>query len=184
MKLKSMRNFLRNRHSLRSNINYIAMKDRLIGLFGKLLALLGFAAVGTSCEEMMRVEYGSPYATFDISGKLVDKETKEPVSGIVIVYGKEYSYIDEDGNDVSRFYGEGSHVADYSEFWLRGRTNVPEDPAKLTLKLTDYDSKANGHYKDTTYTIDLERTGEPDPEENWCVGVYGAEVTLELEKVK
>ena len=180
-----MQNFLLNRHSQWSNnINFKAMKEKLIRLFGKLLALLGFAAVGTSCEEMMRVEYGSPYATFEISGKLVDKETKEPVSGIVIVYGKEYYYIDEDGNEARRFYGEGSHVADFSDFWLHGRTDVPEDPAKLILKLTDYDSKANGHYKDTTYTIDLERTGEPDPEENWCVGVYGAEVTLELERVK
>ena len=85
-----MQNFLLNRHSQWSNnINYKAMKEKLIRLFGKLLALLGFAAVGTSCEEMVRLEYGSPYATFEISGKLVDKETKEPVSGIVIVYGKE-----------------------------------------------------------------------------------------------
>lgn len=153
-------------------------------MFGKLLGLLGFTAIGTSCEEMMRVEYGSPYATFEISGKLVDKETKEPVSGIVIVYGKEYSYIDEDGNDMSRFYGEGSHVADYSDFWLRGRTDVPDDPAKVIFKLTDYDSAANGHYKDTTYTIDIKSIREPDPEDHWCVGIYGAEVTLELEKVK
>lgn len=164
--------------------NGFTMKDKLMALFGKLLGLLGFAAIGTSCEEEMRVEYGSPYATFEISGKFVDKDTKEPVSGIVIVYGKEYSHTDEDGNEVTRFYAEGSHVSNYSEFWLRARTDLPDDSAKVIFKLTDYDTDANGHYKDTTYTIDLESIREPDPEDNWCIGIYGAEVTLELEQVK
>jgi hypothetical protein len=75
-------------------------------------------------------------------------------------------------------------VSNYSEFWLRARTDLPDDPAKVIFKLTDYDTDANGHYKDTTYTIDLESIREPDPEDNWCIGIYGAEVTLELEKVK
>ena len=50
------------------------------------------------------------------------------------------------------------------------------------LKLSDYDSKNKGHYKDTTYVIDLKKIGEPDEEEDWCMGIYGADVTLELER--
>ena len=67
------------------------MKERIIRLFGKLLGLLGFAVVGTSCDGLMPVEYGTPYTSFEVTGKLIDKETKEPVSGIVIVYGEEHS---------------------------------------------------------------------------------------------
>ncbi|MBR6547041.1 MAG: hypothetical protein IKT69_01960, partial [Bacteroidales bacterium] len=91
---------------------------------------------------------------------------------------------DTAGNETRRFYPEGSHGSDYEEFWLRGRMHTPENPEKLILKLSDYDSNDKGHYKDTTYTIDLQRIREPDPEEHWCDGIYGAEVTLELEKVK
>ena len=160
------------------------MKDKLIRLFGKFLALLGFAAVGTSCDGLMSVEYGAPYTSFRISGKLVDKETREPVSGIVIVYGEEHSDWDAEGNETRRFYAEGSTVADYTEFYVAGSIYTPENPEKLILKLTDYDSNDKGHYKDTTYTVDLKRIGEPDPEEHWCAGIYGTEVTLELERVK
>lgn len=162
----------------------MTMKDRMIRLFGKLLGLLGFAAVGVSCDEGMRVEYGTPYTSFDVTGKLIDKETKEPVSGIVIVYGEEHSDWDAAGNETIRFYPEGSHVSDYEEFWIRGQIHTPENPEKMILKLSDYDSKDKGHYKDTTYTIDLQRIADPDPEENWCTGIYGAEVTLELERVE
>ena len=57
-----MLNFLLTRRSLLSKfgtVNKIAMKERMIRLFGKLLGLLGFAAVGTSCDGLMPVEYGS-----------------------------------------------------------------------------------------------------------------------------
>lgn len=160
------------------------MKDKLLALFAKLLSLLGFAAVGASCDRQMSLEYGTPYTSFEVTGKLIDKETKEPVSGIVIVYGEEHSYKDSEGNETKRFDPEGSHVSDYEEFWLRGQMYTPENPEKLMLKLSDYDSSDKGHYKDTTYTIDLQRIREPDPEDHWCDGIYGAEVTLELEKVK
>ena len=157
------------------------MKDFVIRIMGRMLGILGITAIGVSCD-MMRVEYGSPYTRFEVNGKLVDKDTKEPVSGIVIVYGEEHSYWDEYGNEVTDFYPDGSYVADYSEFWMNGRSGLRDDPQKLMLKLSDYDSKKNGHYKDTTYVIDLRKIREPDEEENWCMGIYGADVTLELER--
>lgn len=160
------------------------MKDMFIRIIGRMLGLLGITAIGASCEGMLMAEYGTPYTSFEVTGKLVDKETKEPVSGIVIVYGGEYSYKDESGNDITEFYHEGAHVAHYSEFLMFGRSYTPEDPEKMILKLADYDSKKNGHYKDTTYIIDLKKIREADEEENWCMGVYGADVTLELERVE
>ena len=158
------------------------MKDFVIRIFGRMLGLLGITAIGVSCEGMMMAEYGSPYTRFEVTGKLVDKETKEPVNGIVIVYGEEHSRWDEYGNQITDFYPYGSHATDYSEFWMYGTMGLPDDPEKLMLKLSDYDSKKHGHYKDTTYVIDLKKIGEPDEEENWCMGIYGADVTLELER--
>lgn len=158
------------------------MKDFVIRIIGRMLGLLGITAIGASCDGMMMAEYGTPYTRFEVTGKLVDKDTKEPVSGIVIVYGEEHSRWDEYGNQITEFYPEGSHVADNSDFWMYGLWYVPDNPEKLMLKLSDYDSKKNGHYKDTTYVIDLKKIGEPDEEENWCMGIYGADVTLELER--
>ena len=54
----------------------------------------------------------------------------------------------------------------------------------MILKLSDYDSQSKGHYKDTTYVIDLKKIGEPDPDDHRCGGIYGTDVTLELERVK
>lgn len=51
------------------------MKNKWISL---LLSLLGFAAAG--CEEA-RVEYGSPYATYTLKGKVTDMNGKA-ISGI------------------------------------------------------------------------------------------------------
>ena len=85
----------------------MVMKDFVIRIMGRMLGLLGITAIGVSCD-MMRVEYGSPYTRFEVNGKLVDKDTKEPVSGIVIVYGEEHSYWDEYGNEVTDFYPDGS----------------------------------------------------------------------------
>lgn len=158
------------------------MKDFVIRIIGRMLGLLGITAIGASCEGMMMAEYGTPYTRFEVTGKLVDKETKEPVKGIVIVYGEEHSRWDEYGNQITEFYSDGSHVSDYSEFWMVGRLFTPEDPEKMTLKLSDYDSNKDGHYKDTTYVIDLKEIRNPDEEENWCLGIYGADVTLELER--
>lgn len=163
----------------------MAMKDLFLKIVGRLLGLLGLTAIGTSCEEgMMMAEYGTPYTRFEVSGRLVDKETKEPVSGIVIVYGEERSHWDEYGNEDKEFRIGGSHVSAGSEFWMYGQMYTPRNPQQMMLKLSDYDSKENGHYKDTTYTIDLQRIGEPDEEDHWNEGIYGAEVTLELERVK
>ena len=160
------------------------MKDVFIRIVGRLLAFMGITAIGASCDGMMMAEYGTPYTRFEISGKLVDAETKEPVKGIVIVYGEESSYRDEYGNRVQAFRSEGSYVVDYNEFWMVGSLHTPENPEKMILKLSDYDSKSDGHYKDTTYTIDLERIREPEADDSWNMGIYGAEVTLELERVK
>ena len=70
-----MLNFLLTRRSLLSKfvtLNKIAMKDKVLMLFGKLLGLLGFAAVGTSCDGLMSLEYGTPYTSFEVTGKLID----------------------------------------------------------------------------------------------------------------
>ena len=65
------------------------MKNKLIWL---LLSLLGFTAAG--CEEA-RVEYGSPYATYTLKGKVTDVDGRV-IPGIrVDAIGR--SYTDEEG---------------------------------------------------------------------------------------
>ena len=112
------------------------MKDMFIRLIGRMLGLLGITAIGVSCEGMMMAEYGSPYTRFEVTGKLVDKDTKEPVSGMVIVYGEEHQGRDEAGNQIVKFYPDGSYVAEYSEFWMVGRLYTPENPEKMILKFS------------------------------------------------
>jgi len=45
------------------------------------LSLLGFFC----CEKESRVEYGTPLANFNVTGKVVDKATEKPIPGIQVI---------------------------------------------------------------------------------------------------
>ena len=47
-----------------------------------LFTLLGFSAVG--CSSITREEYGTPYADFEVKGKVVDAGLSQPVQGLKV----------------------------------------------------------------------------------------------------
>lgn len=52
-------------------------KQRLLaynGLMSSVLALLGFAACDENGKGTMRCEYGTPYAEYEIKGKVMNQE--------------------------------------------------------------------------------------------------------------
>ena len=95
------------------------MKNKLIWM---LLALLGFSA---GCEDEMTAEYGCPFATYSVKGKVTD-EAGAPIPGIRVSLDREYDYkyTDSDG----RF-----------AFVNHNTSFVPE-----TLRAEDVDGPENG----------------------------------------
>ncbi len=65
-----------------------------------ILALLGY----TSCGESS-VEYGTPYAKYEIKGKVTDKENKNAVSGARVIVKAESGFT----TSILLFYGHGLH---------------------------------------------------------------------------
>ncbi|MBO8470585.1 MAG: radical SAM-associated putative lipoprotein, partial [Bacteroidetes bacterium] len=55
------------------------MKSFITSICKCLLTLLGFSAVGCT-----RVEYGTPYADFEVKGKVVDADLSQPVQGLKV----------------------------------------------------------------------------------------------------
>ena len=98
------------------------MKNKLIWM---LLALLGFSA---GCEDEMTAEYGCPFATYSVKGKVTDK-AGAPIPGIRVSLDREYDYkyTDSDG----RF-----------AFVNHNTSFVPE-----TLRAEDVDGPENGSYR-------------------------------------
>lgn len=65
-----------------------------------ILALLGY----TSCGESS-VEYGTPYAKYEIKGKVTDKENKNAVSGARVIV----KALNRDLRPLSSYFTDGLH---------------------------------------------------------------------------
>lgn len=134
------------------------MKNKWISL---LLSLLGFAAAG--CEEA-RVEYGSPYATYTLKGKVTDMNGKA-ISGIrVDAAGR--SYTDEEGTFSCT--GDGMYGI----------------PHTIEVHLQDVDGTDNGGlFADKHLSVTFQETDRVEgTNAGWYEGIYeitGFDVTLE-----
>jgi len=154
------------------------MKNLILKICRWALTLLG-VATAASC----RVEYGTPHASFEVKGKVVDEATGKAVKGVRIIPGYGYTYTDENGETVSGFgsYGSGVVVEDGS-FELNGDMYY-SDYEELLIQLTDEDPEVDGHYKDSTYVVPMSKIREASRKDNWSSGTYGADITIEAELI-
>lgn len=124
------------------------MKNKLIWM---LLALLGFSA---GCEEDSTVEYGCPYATFSVKGK-VTNETGAPIPEIRVTLDRYHDqFTDTDGR-----FAFVNHDIPF----------VPE-----TLRAEDVDGPENGSYRSAEVPVTFVRNPAV-PSGNWYGGDYIAD---------
>lgn len=137
---------------------------RLNGLISFLLSVLGFGAACSlsGCEYgTPAVEYGTPYATFKIQGKVTSEATSKPIPNIRVVMGYDTTWTDESGN------------------YQISNTTFPEDQTFL-VEFKDIDGAMDGEYQplDTIVKfIDPEFSGETD---YWDYGETEKEVNAKL----
>ena len=156
------------------------MKNLIIKFCRWALAALGLAGAA-SCDGGMRVEYGSPYCSYEVKCKVVDSETSKVVKGVRLTPGVAYTYTDESGQKVDGFYAfEDASDNGNGEYTMSG-TRYDGDFREIHIYLTDPDPAADGHYKDSIYVVPLERVRDADDKEHWNVGLYAADVTIEAE---
>lgn len=143
---------------------FTVMKNKLI-LW--ILSLLGFAAASTSCEDAGSVcEYGVPYATFSLKGKVTDQAGK-PIPGISVrVMDEAEKLTDEQG----LFAFENAHLYYFLDKSFTG-----------TVEFRDIDGAQNGCYVPESVEVTFVQNPLGQPAGGWFQGDYtGPDMRVKL----
>ena len=108
-------------------------------------------------------EYGMPYATYELKGKVVDKETKEAIKDARVIV-RPMATTDPHYIDTLRMEADGTYRAQYEGVSFDSFRLVCDDP--------------EGTYKADSTDIEM----EPQGGEGWFMGSDSREVNFELEK--
>lgn len=137
----------------------LKIRNLYSGVLSLLVMLLGFG--GCSDEKSNWVEYGTPYATFKIKGKVVSEETRAPVKGIQVkVKGVVYPLKGE----VADVYTD-----DKGEFIASGST-IGAQEIDLDIIFSDVDGEENGSFSGRTVDLKISEEDYKNKEGRWHVG--------------
>lgn len=128
--------------------------------------------MGFSVASCAKVEYGTPYSTFRVSGKVVD-ETGQPVNNILVTPMSD-----------SQVYN--TQTDNYGEFSVIGRSG-PGSFDKVVVAFSDIDGDQNGGvHEGKTVEISLVKTREPSKDDSgWYQGEFSAsDQDITLKKIK
>ena len=146
------------------------MKNKILA---GLLALLGFSVAELGCG---RVEYGMPHADFEVKGKVVDSESKDPIEGIK-VFVKHEGYQD---NYYEVMSAETNTAGEYSmrdKQWMYGYGST------LKVITEDIDGESNGgKFAIQTKEIELKKSDFTGGN-GWYDGQAEKTVDFELKKI-
>lgn len=139
-------------------------------LLAAVLGLLGF----TGCDILGggRAEYGTPHADYTVKGKVVDKETKEPIEGIGVKLGPTEYPIAQHSSVTTGVTGEFEVT----------RQGFPE--MDLTLYVDDIDGEENGAYASESLDIDFSGAEHIGGSGHWDHGDFTVTQNVELTEVE
>lgn len=119
------------------------MKDFIFKYFGRILAILGCSTLVTAC-------YGVPYSKYELSGRVVDADTDQPLKDIKVRVTpcegnyKKYPYDSSVSTD-----SDGSFELSFVE---------EDSPYGYIVECQDIDGDSNGSYKSVTKEIPYEQS--------------------------
>lgn len=137
------------------------MKDLIVRISAWLLCLIGFGSSVACSPGMVADEYGSPYASFEVKGKVTDQQGN-PIPGIQVTCDAMY---------IQPVYTEsdGSYALDGDGF--------PRE--KIQVSFEDVDGEENGGLF-AARSVSVETVHVKDGDGNWDFGVYEAEANAAL----
>ena len=130
------------------------MKKLIIKSFDKVIVvLLGIAGVFTNCDKPL--EYGTPYADYEIKGVVTNIENAQPIPGIRVIHQNHRDTIYTDA--------EGKYAFNY-ERWLFEYFN---------LKIEDIDGEDNGgDFRTQEIVVKVTEKDKVKAGEGWYAGKY------------
>ena len=148
-------------HLISGNFKKSDMKDLTVRISAWLLCLIGFGGTVACSPGMVADEYGSPYASYEVKGKVTDQQG-EPIPGIQVTcdaISMEPAYTDTDG--AFHMSGDG----------------FPRE--KVEVEFKDVDGEENGGVF-AGKTIAAQAVHVQDGDGNWDFGLYEAVANAEL----
>lgn len=136
------------------------MKNKLLFM---ILSLLGFATACSSCsdEEEFMCEYGTPFATFSVKGKVLNK-SGEPIPNIkVSVNHSSHSFVASKE--------DGSFILDkHQAFYLKSNSSGSD----FNIIFTDIDGAENGQYKEHKAVVTFTENPDFKSDSSWHQGDF------------
>ena len=130
-------------------------------LIAGLLAILGFT---TSCPI---VEYGAPYATFIVNGKVVSSETDQPIENVRVKMQVDSITSTDTYTDVNGAY----QVVDES--------GLPNDHTYI-IEFKDIDGEINGKFSDLDTIVEFKDPIFTGGDGDWYSGETSKEFDVKL----
>lgn len=158
------------------------MKNLILKICRWGLTLIGLGFV-SGCEKApddlpldYPAAYGSPYATFEIKGRVVDEDTGKPVKGVSLIRG----HVSYHGKDAYGNYIKEYHPIPYSRMQINDdgtfEVNGQSSGDKIIpVFLSDDDPSADGNYRDSLYLVEAEPDKGFKTDDFWHTGHYKAE---------
>lgn len=137
------------------------MKDLIVRVSAWLLCLIGFGSSVACSPGMVADEYGSPYASYEVKGKVTDQQG-EPVQGIQVTCDAMYVQAVFTGADGS---------------YLLSGAGFPRE--KIEVEFKDVDGEENGGAF-AVKTVSAQTVQVQEGDDRWDFGTYAAEVNAEL----
>ncbi|OHD12622.1 MAG: hypothetical protein A2086_04780 [Spirochaetes bacterium GWD1_27_9] len=145
-------------------------KIRILKLISGIIALF-FGITGFSCMYGIFVaEYGTPHASYKVSGVVKDSTTKQGIRGIRLSLMKTYDYQSSDvTTDINGYYtvNTGGFPVSY-----------------LLIKAKDLDGAENGLFNNKDLTIDINEADYKNGDNKWNKGEVDKTINIELDPVK
>lgn len=150
------------------------MADNKLSLISKImtagLALLGFASCDSDSngDGGEAPEYGAPSAAFRVTGRVVDKETSDPVEGIrAVMVRRQNGVLNKYESDT--LYTSADGIFDLKVYSWPG-------PSEFLLEIKDVDGETNGNYATKETDIVFENPAFTDGSGSWYEGQVTEEV--------
>lgn len=129
-----------------------------------IVAVMGILGLTSSCSLFPRVEYGSPHATFELSGKVTSSATNEPIGNIRIVL--------ENDHDTIYTNHDGTYKHSYKVFGSGNQT--------FKVKYKDIDGTENGEFQSLDTIVRVKPSDFKGKSGNWYIGTATKEIDVSL----
>ena len=148
-------------HLISGNLNTIDMKDVIVRVSSWLLCLIGYSGTVACSAGMVADEYGTPYASYEVKGKVTD-ENDQPITGISVECGA--------------FYTEPVYTGEDGSYEMSG-TGFPRQ--KIEVAFVDVDGEENGGTF-ASRIVSEEAVHVQDGQGSWDYGKFSVEVDVKL----